>query len=124
MTKSLSLDAHVVDALMRDLVGHDRSPAAFVVYLWLWRKTLGTGASSVGASLQTLAHATGLSKSAVQAAIRRLTQRRLIEATRTGPTLAPIYRVLAPWRGGSERQAVQGQLVTSSGQTLRLGEPV
>jgi len=99
MTKTLPVDAHVIDALMRDLVGHDRSPAAFIVYLWLWRRTLGAGGASVGVSLQALAHATGLSKSAVQAAIRRLTARQLILAHRPGPTLAPTYRVLAPWRG-------------------------
>ena len=99
MTQTIPVDAHIIDALMRDLVGHDRSPAAFIVYLWLWRRTLGAEGSTVGVSLQSLAHATGLSKSAVQAAVRRLTARQLISAQRLGPTLAPTYRVLAPWRG-------------------------
>lgn len=31
----LNLDDYVVDVLMRDLVGHDRRPASFLVYLWL-----------------------------------------------------------------------------------------
>ena len=30
---ALSLDHYVVDTLMRDLVGHDRRPSAFLVYL-------------------------------------------------------------------------------------------
>ena len=30
-----SLDSYVVDVLMPDLVGHDRRPATFVVYLFL-----------------------------------------------------------------------------------------
>ena len=97
MTQTIPVDAHIIDALMRDLVGHDRSPAAFIVYLWLWRRSADS--PSVGVSLQSMAHATGLSKSAVQAAVRRLTARQLIAAQRLGPTLAPSYRVLAPWRG-------------------------
>jgi DNA-binding MarR family transcriptional regulator len=94
----VSVDAHVIDALMRDLAGHDRSPAAFLVYLWLWRRTGGPDGPAAGASLQTVAHATGLSKSAVQAAVRRLKARELIAVERAGATLAPSYRVRAPWR--------------------------
>jgi len=30
----LSLDNYVVDVLLRDLVGHDRRPVAFLAYLW------------------------------------------------------------------------------------------
>jgi hypothetical protein len=29
------IDDYVTDILMRDLVGHDRKPASFLVYLWL-----------------------------------------------------------------------------------------
>jgi hypothetical protein len=96
--KAIALDAYVIDALMRDLVGHDRTPAAFVVYLWLWRRTAGMRKQKLGISLQDIAHATGLSKSAVQAAVKRLKGRRLISAHRTGPTLAPVYKVHTPWR--------------------------
>jgi hypothetical protein len=31
----VNLDDYVVDALMRDLAGHDRKPASFLVYVWL-----------------------------------------------------------------------------------------
>lgn len=96
--KTLSLDTHIVDALMRDLAGHDRSPAAFLVYLWLWRHTHGAAKASFGASLQDIAYGTGVSKSAVQAAIRRLKTRQLISAEREVATHAPIYRVFTPWR--------------------------
>jgi len=96
--KAIALDAHVIDALMRDLVGHDRTPAAFIVYLWLWRRTVGADRNVIGISLQDISHATGLSKSAVQAAVKRLKLRRLISASRPGPTLAPSYRVHMPWR--------------------------
>ncbi|HEX8262910.1 MAG TPA: helix-turn-helix domain-containing protein [Allosphingosinicella sp.] len=98
MTPTLPLDPYLIDVLMRDLVGHDRRPAAFVVYLWLWRNSRGEGRPRVAASLQTLATATGLSKSAVQAAVRHLTHRRLLSATRRHATDAPSWEVQEPWR--------------------------
>ena len=92
------LDPYVTDVLMRDLVGHDRVPSAFLVYLWLWRMSRGEGRDRVGASLQTIATQTGLSKSAIQAAVRRLARRRLVSAARASPTAAPVYEVHEPWR--------------------------
>lgn len=98
MTQPVPLDPYITDVLMRDLVGHDRAPSAFVVYLWLWRMSRGSGRSSIGASLQTIASETGLSKSAVQAAVGRLARRGFLNAMRDGPTTAPIYLVLEPWK--------------------------
>ncbi|RYD54334.1 MAG: helix-turn-helix domain-containing protein [Sphingomonadales bacterium] len=92
------LDPYLIDVLLRDLVGHDRMPSAYLVYLWLWRMTHGSGKMRAGASLQTIATATGLSKSAVQAAIRHLKHRQLIAAKRDGATVAPVYTVHQPWR--------------------------
>jgi DNA-binding IclR family transcriptional regulator len=45
-----------------------------------------------------MAAATGLSKSTVQGAIRTLTRRRLVRATRESATAVPAYAVLRPWR--------------------------
>ena len=98
MPQPLPLDRYVVDVLMRDLVGHDRMPSAFLVYLWLWRMSRGEGRDKVGASLQSLATRTGLSKSAVQKAVRRLAERGLVAATRARATDAPTYEVREPWR--------------------------
>ena len=100
MTGKVPLDPYISDVLMRDLVGHDRAPSAFLVYLWLWRMSRGEGRERIGASLQTIATQTGLSKSAVQGGVRHLTRRRLIEASRAGPTSAPVYEVKEPWRRG------------------------
>jgi DNA-binding transcriptional ArsR family regulator len=95
--KSCRLDAYVIETLMADLVLHERSPSAFFVYLYLWH-----GASArrrtVRASHQEMALATGLSKSAVQGAIRTLARRRLIRAERDSITAVPVYSVLKPWR--------------------------
>lgn len=98
----ISLDPYVVDVLMRDLVGHDRSPSAYLVYLWLWARTEG-GRRRHAASLQTIALETGLSKSSVQNAVRSLRGRRHLIATESpGPTQPPVYKVLTPWvRAGS-----------------------
>lgn len=98
VTPPIRFDPYILDTLMRDLVGHDRAPSAYLVYLWLWRQTHGEGRAQAGASLQTLATRTGLSKSAVQKAVRRLTHRKLIVASRRHATEAPTYQVLEPWR--------------------------
>lgn len=95
---NVALDAYIIDVLMRDLIGHDRKPSAFVVYLWLWRQTKARRRKGFGASLQTIASETGLSKSSVQNAVRCLSQRGLIRASKAGPTEAPVYEVLETWR--------------------------
>jgi len=97
-TPTLPLDAYVVDTLMADLVGHDRQPSAYLVYLWLWRRTHGAGIAEVEIALQDLAEGTGLSKRAVQDALSRLVRRRLVEVRRDGITAVGAYTVLRPWR--------------------------
>lgn len=95
--RQIRLDAYVVDTLLPDLVLHDRHPSAFLVYLHLSCQR-GGRSSTVRASHNDVARATGLSKSAVQTAIRTLIHRRLIRSTRTGRTSVPEYTVLRPWR--------------------------
>jgi hypothetical protein len=91
------IDDYVLDVLMRDLVGYDRSPSAYLVFLHLWGQTVGRRAKSVRLSHQMVASATGLSKSAVQAGMRRLVRRRLVSVHRDSATATPEYRVLRPW---------------------------
>ena len=93
----MTVDNYVVDVLMRDLISHDRSPSAFVVFLHLWRHTHGATRGSVHQSHQQIAEATGLSKSSVQGAIRRLLRRRLVTARRANRTARPEYAVQRPW---------------------------
>jgi hypothetical protein len=93
----IAVDSYVLDALMPDLVGHDRRPSAFVVYLWLWRKTR-SASHAVGASAQMIADGTGLSKGSVQAAVRALVRRRLVEIKRRSATATPTFRLLCHWR--------------------------
>jgi hypothetical protein len=91
------LDNYVVDVLMPDLVGHDRRPAAFIVYLYLLRAAASSGRDSISISLQTIATKTGLSKSTVQGAIRHLRRRRLLDPSVAASVTDPVRRVLRPW---------------------------
>jgi hypothetical protein len=94
----IALDAYVVDALMPDLVGHDRRASAFVVYLYLWRRTKG-GARGAVVSHQQVADGTGLSKRGAQLAMGVLERRRLVELARRTATAAPTVRLVCEWRG-------------------------
>lgn len=93
----LTVDAYVVDVLMPDLVGHDRRPAAFIVYLFLLRLSLLKRRDVVSVSLQTIATKTGLSKSTVQAAIRHLKRRHLLDPGVASTITDPARRVVRPW---------------------------
>jgi DNA-binding GntR family transcriptional regulator len=64
----------------------------------LWHAAGGPN-HNVEISLSSLAVETGLSKSSVQAALRRLTKRGLVTSRRTSPTAVPLYLVHSPWRG-------------------------
>lgn len=100
---SFHVDGYVVDVLLRDLVGHDRSPAAFLVYLFLWRRTHGAAIFSVKLSHRDIAEETGLSKSAVQQALRILHRRGLVKSKQQHPTDTPEHSVLRTWSSTSRR---------------------
>jgi len=90
-----SCDDYVIDVLMRDLVGHDRRPVAFLVYLWLAAEAQRRN-GAVQISYREIAESIGASKSSVQAAIAWLIRRKLLAATKQTVTSAPRYTVLSP----------------------------
>ena len=94
----LQIDDYILDTLMRDLIGHDRQPSAFIVYLHLWRETHAQHRPSAQIALQDIAGVTGLSKRSVQSALGWLVKRRLVAVERASITAIPIYTVLRPWR--------------------------
>jgi len=94
---TLPLDRYVVDVLMPDLVGHDRSPSAFIVYVYLWRASAARGRVQV--SYATMAADTGLSKAGAQRAVALLKRRRLVTMAKLTATSVPEYRVARPWVG-------------------------
>jgi DNA-binding transcriptional MocR family regulator len=96
--QTIPIDDYVLDVLMRDIVGHDRQPAAYLVYLHLYSQAARQKWKPVAASLRILAEATGLSKSAVQTAVDLLRRRELINTTSAHATAVPKHRVLRHWR--------------------------
>ena len=92
----MNLDDYLIDVLMRDLVGHDRRPVSFLVYLWLAAQRQKT--TPVQTSYQDLAESIGVSKSSVQAAVGWLVRRKLLAASKQNATATPRYTVLAPWK--------------------------
>jgi hypothetical protein len=95
---SVAVDAYVLDTLMRDLIGHDRAPSAFVVYLFLWRRSVAIDAASTQVSLRDIAEGTGLSKRGIQEALTILARRKLVSIARRSLTDVPVYTVMRPWR--------------------------
>ena len=97
---AISVEPHVVDVLLPDLIGHDKRPSSFVLYLWLYAVTKGVGRRSAFFSYQMLTDRTGLSKRAVQRAVAHLQRRQLIRTARKSATAVPEYTVLTPWVRG------------------------
>ena len=95
MTASVMLDRYVLDTLMRDLVRHDRRPGAYLVYLAVVAEAAEGRAAQ---SHRQLSERTGLSKRAVQDAIRHLEGRGLLRIERRGRTEPAVLAALAPWR--------------------------
>jgi hypothetical protein len=99
----ISLDDYVVDVLMRDLVGHDRRPVCFLVYVWLAAES-GRRCGPVEISYRELAESIGVSKSSVQGAVGWLVRRKLLTVKKSSVTATPCYSVLSPWRKGRSQE--------------------
>ena len=97
MPSPLTVDPYLHDTLLRDLVGHDHSPASFVLYFWMAMQEQQRG-MPVQASYAQLADETGLSRSTAQASIAWLLRRKLLAVERANVTATPVYTVLTPWR--------------------------
>jgi hypothetical protein len=96
-TAMISLDDYVVEVLMRDLVGHDRRPVCFLVYVWLAAES-GRRGGDVEISYREIAESVGVSKSSVQGAVGWLVRRKLLAVKKSSVTARPCYSVLGPWR--------------------------
>jgi hypothetical protein len=92
-----NIDDYVTDVLLRDLVGHDRRPVCFLVYLWLSAEQ-SRRKTAVQISFQELAESIGVAKSSAQAAVTWLIRRKLLGKEKESATAVPEYSVLTPWR--------------------------
>jgi len=96
--ETVPVDDYVLDVLLRDLVGHDQQPAAFLAYLFLYGRAARDGWRPVAASRRMIAAETGLSKSAVHTALATLRRRELIATESEHATAVPRHAVLRHWR--------------------------
>ena len=121
---AISLDPYVIDTLMPDLVGHDRSPSSFIVYLYFARQSAVGETGSCQVSLSRIAPVTGLSRRAVQNAIGLLRRRRLLDVSSVAPTEVPAYTTRHPWRRSSSRVVARDVDATpkKSARTVRRAE--
>jgi response regulator of citrate/malate metabolism len=92
-----TIDEYVTDVLLRDLVGHDKRPVSFLVYLWLAVEEQRRN-SPVRISYQELAESIGVSKSSAQTAVGWLVRRELLQVSKANATATPVYKVQRPWR--------------------------
>jgi len=101
-------DDYVLDTLMRDLVGHDRKPVSFLVYLWIASEQERRG-GEVRVSYRDMAESIGVSKSSAQAGVAWLVKRRLLAASKENATATPAYTVRTPWRDAARRLTERGR---------------
>jgi hypothetical protein len=101
----VKLDEYVLDSLMRDLVGHDRKPASYLVYLWLAAEQQRQN-KAVSVSYSDLAESVGISKSSAQAAVAWLIHRKLISSSKATVTATPTYSVQTPWKLGYRKASM------------------
>jgi hypothetical protein len=97
-------DAYITDVLMRDLVGHDRRPVSFLVYVWLAAEQ-EKRSSAVQISYQELAENIGVSKSAAQSAVAWLARRKLLAVNKENATAVPKYSVLETWKASARQRS-------------------
>ena len=80
--QTVPIDDYVLDVLMRDLIGHDQQPAAYLVYLYLYSQATRKKWKPIVASLRMLADATGLTPVHVNRVLQALQREGLIERDR------------------------------------------
>ena len=97
--RPLILDPYLIDVLMPDLAGHEHSPAAFLIYLYLWRRQAASTLDGVQVSYTTIGLDTGLSRVTAQRAMALLIRRKLVSVRRKHRTSVPQYSVNRPWIG-------------------------
>lgn len=91
---TLAIDRYILDTLMRDLVGHDRRAASYLVYLTILNAA-HDGFTTL--SHQQIADRSGLAKRTVQDAILHLASRQLLVVKKRSRTEPAKLRLLTPW---------------------------
>lgn len=90
----VAIDRYIIDVLFSEL----KNPFHSIVYIYLWRRSIGEGTSKVRVSLRAISEMTGVSKRCVQEALKRLHEMNLIKSTKEGLTGIPNHEILEPWK--------------------------
>lgn len=88
------VDNYVFDILFKEI----NNPSESMVYLYLWRRTYGSGKKNVELSYQVLSDAIGVSKRGGQEMLKRLNEKKLIKIELGSKTGIPSYEVICPWQ--------------------------
>lgn len=94
------IDNYVFDVLLPTI----KNASAAIVYIYLWRRSLGYQKSSVCLSHQIIADSVGLSKRAVQDAMIRLNDLKLVRSYRAYETAIPEHFILRPWNNAKNSE--------------------
>lgn len=94
------IDNFVFDALIPKI----GSASASIVYLYLWRRSLGFQRPSVFLSHQIISESVGLSKRAVQEAILKLNELNVIKTKRAYETAIPEHFII-PFKGAESTES-------------------
>lgn len=89
---STLIDNYIVDNLLAQL-----GPTQAIIYIYLWRRIVGSGVSKISLSMQILSDAVGISKRTAQEAIKKLNELKLLKSEREGETGVSEHRIFKPW---------------------------
>lgn len=88
------VDNHVIDTLFAKI----NNVSACVVYMYLWRRTVGMNVESVKLSMRVLSDAIGISRRTAHEAIKRLNEMQLIKSSKESFTGIPEHTLLKSWK--------------------------
>jgi hypothetical protein len=71
--------------------------AQAIIYIYLWRRIVGSGISKISLSMQVLSDAVGISKRTAQDAIKKLNELKLLKSEREGETGVSQHQIFKPW---------------------------
>lgn len=90
---SISVDSYVFDYLVKEL----KNPICVIIYLYIWRRTIGEKIPYERLSHQLIADETGVARKTVLTNVRILQSLNLLEIKSDGDGMTCTYRILKPW---------------------------
>ena len=128
MKEPARFDPYLVDSLMPDLVGHDRQPSAFIVYLYLSHRAARARVRARSPSACRGWRPTPACRRApCRRGLRTLVRRRLLRVDKASRTAVPSTPCCAPARasaGAARRCATAAIICAMAERRYRAGESI